>query len=340
MKKIIIFIIIGILLTSCSKAARLEKKLNELGYNEQEVSFITSLEQEKQEMFLNEYNDVYLVLSEINGFKEDNFFDYLKYRGVVSDEKLIELVNKNILNDDNADKLKQLYENEYYIAKNEQLYLQYLDKYETVRKTIEIVNTNRYKDYFTDIVLNDVSKDYLMLVNKYYTLPADYAPDDIINTPAEYGRGQMRLLTFNAFEQLHADALKMGYNIIVASGYRSYDYQVGLYNKYLQTDPQEIVDTYSARPGLSEHQTGLCLDVTIPGYTIEDFYKTDASKWLAENCHKYGFIIRFPKDKEDITGYQWEPWHIRYIGEKAATEVYQRGITFDEYYARFVEDYE
>ena len=80
--------------------------------------------------------------------------------------------------------------------------------------------------------------------------------------------------------------------------------------------------------------------MSIPGYSIDDFYLTDASVWLAQNCHKYGFIIRFPEDKVDITGYQWESWHIRYLGEEAATDVYQRGITFDEYYACFVEDHE
>ena len=113
--------------------------------------------------------------------------------------------------------------------------------------------------------------------------------------------------------------------------------QDDLYNGYLKKDPQEVVDTYSARPGHSEHQSGLCMDVSEPGYSLDNFYQTKASKWLAENCHKYGFIIRYPEDKTDITGYQGEPWQLRYVGKETAEDVYRRAITYDEYYACFVE---
>ena len=133
------------------------------------------------------------------------------------------------------------------------------------------------------------------------------------------------------------EAKKLGYDLTIVSSYRSYDYQYGLYSKYLQSDPQEVVDTYSARPGHSEHQSGLCMDVTIPGYSLDNFYKSDASKWLAENCYRFGFIIRYPEDKTDITGYQGEPWQLRYLGKAVAEDVYKCGITYDEYYACFVE---
>lgn len=340
MKRYILLLLTLMLLSSCGKEPTLAEKLTELGYSEDQIAFIETLSEERQTLFTEEYRDDYLKFMRLEGYKDENLDSYLKYQGMFSDDKVIKLVNDGIINDGNVNSLVELYGNEYYLEKNEQLYLTYLPKYESVRKTIEVVNTNRYKELFSDIITNDVSKNYLMLVNKYYQLPSDYEPDDLVDIPSEYGRGRARSATFEAFKQLHADALELGYNIIVASGYRSYDYQVGLYEKYLQSDPQEVVDTYCARPGLSEHQTGLCLDVSIPGYSIDDFYLTDASVWLADNCHKYGFIIRFPEDKVDITGYQWESWHIRYLGEEAATDVYQRGITFDEYYACFVEDHE
>ena len=337
MKKILVLLMI-ICLCACHKEPTMEEKLAEVGYSEQDIAFIMSLDQNKQEKFLEGLDERSLRFMKLEGCIDDNLDAYLKYDGQFDDDKVVELVNRGILNDGSLSSLKELYNSDYYLEKNEDLYLQYLDQYDSVRSMIEIVNTRRYKEMFSDIVLNDVSKNYLMLVNKYYSLPSDYEPDDLVDVPSEYGRGRVRQVPFEAFVKLHDDALEAGYDIRIVSAYRSYDYQQGLYEKYLQVDPQEVVDTYSARPGLSEHQTGLCMDVSLPGLSIDDFYLTDASVWLAENCHRYGFIIRFPRYKDNITGYQWESWHIRYLGVEAATDVYERGITFDEYYACFVED--
>ena len=137
-----------------------------------------------------------------------------------------------------------------------------------------------------------------------------------------------------AFMQM-SDAATLD-NIIIknASAFRSYDYQVNLYNKYVEKDGKKAADTYSARPGFSEHQTGLCTDIN---QIDSGFEQTDAFKWLEKNAHKYGFIIRFPKDKEDITGYQYESWHWRYVGKKAAKIIKDENITFEEYYAYYIE---
>ena len=253
---------------------------------------------------------------------------------------MMEMVNQGMLNEKTVSRLQELYQSEYYIPAKEELYLAYLDQYDSVREMMEIVNTGRYLPFFTDIKETDMSKGYLIQVNKYYTLAADYEPEDLVAVESEYGKGYLREVAYEAFKQLHDDAYELGYNIKVVSPYRSYDYQVAVYDKYLQKDPQEVVDSYSARPGLSEHQTGLVADVCIPGWYIDDFYMTDASVWLADNCHKYGFIIRFPENKEDITGYICEPWQIRYLGEEVASDIYRRGITFDEYYACFIENHE
>lgn len=157
--------------------------------------------------------------------------------------------------------------------------------------------------------------DGILVVNKSYSLPSDYAPG--LDPEAEA-----------AFNRMAADAANEGLNIWIASGYRSYEYQNKIYNNYSSMYGSETADTFSARPGHSEHQTGLAIDMN----SIDDsFADTPESEWVKENCYKYGFIIRYPKDKEDITGYKYEPWHVRYLGEDAAEKVYNSGLTLEEY---------
>ncbi len=133
--------------------------------------------------------------------------------------------------------------------------------------------------------------DGILIVNKTYPLPADYAPG--VDDEAQ-----------KAFDKMQADAADLGLNIYISSGFRSYDYQAGLYQRYVDRDGKAAADRYSARPGHSEHQTGLAFDLN----TITDEFKdTDEGKWVAANCYKYGFIIRYPADKEDVTGYMYEP---------------------------------
>lgn len=157
--------------------------------------------------------------------------------------------------------------------------------------------------------------DGILIANKSYSLPADYDP----------GASEEALAVF---DQMQADAAAEGLDIYISSGYRSYYDQERIYNSYVETDGQEAADTYSSRPGFSDHQTGLAFDLN----SIDDsFGLTAESDWVAVNAHKYGFIIRYPEGKEDITGYQYEPWHIRYIGVEKATEVYESGLCLEEF---------
>lgn len=157
--------------------------------------------------------------------------------------------------------------------------------------------------------------DGILIANKTYALPPDYAPG--VNSEAE-----------SAFYEMQADAYELGLTLYISSGYRSYDYQTGLYQRYVDRSGKVEADRYSARPGHSEHQTGLAFDLN----TISDEFKdTDEGKWVAENCHKYGFIVRYPEDKESVTGYMYEPWHIRYLGVDIATAVYESGLCLEEY---------
>lgn len=157
--------------------------------------------------------------------------------------------------------------------------------------------------------------DGILIANKTYALPPDYAPG--VNAEAE-----------DAFYKMQAEAHDLGLTLYISSGFRSYDYQAGLYQRYVDRSGKAEADRYSARPGHSEHQTGLAFDLN----TISDEFKdTDEGKWVAENCHKYGFIIRYPEDKESVTGYMYEPWHIRYLGVETATAVYESGLCLEEY---------
>lgn len=157
--------------------------------------------------------------------------------------------------------------------------------------------------------------DGILIVNKSYPLPKSYGSG--IDPDAQA-----------AFDAMAAAAKDDGISLWIASGYRSYDYQQGLYDKYVRINGQEKADTFSARPGHSEHQTGLAFDLNI----IDDsFAGTPEAEWIAAHCHEYGFIIRYPEGKQDITGYQYEPWHVRYLGKETAQKVYDSGLTLEEY---------
>ena len=171
---------------------------------------------------------------------------------------------------------------------------------------VKVKETNR--DGFTYI-------DGVLIVNKKYSLPKDYAPGLLPEVES-------------AYNNLAAAAKTVGYNIPLVSGFRSYQTQEIIYNNYISIYGKEATDTFSAQPGHSEHQSGLAMDV---GKIDDDYGNTPEGIWLASNAHKYGFIIRYQKGKEAITGYKYEPWHIRYLGVDLATKVYNSGLCLEEY---------
>lgn len=159
----------------------------------------------------------------------------------------------------------------------------------------------------------------ILIVNKTYGVPQNYNDG-----------GGLTTQTKNAFAEMKKAAAAEGIELRISSGYRSYSYQRDLYNGYLRRpgQSQAYVETYSARPGHSEHQTGLAIDVNNASMS---FLGTPEQKWLEAHCVEYGFIIRYPQGKEDITGYQYEPWHIRYLGKETARKVYESGLCLEEY---------
>lgn len=163
--------------------------------------------------------------------------------------------------------------------------------------------------------------DDILIVNKSFALPKSYAPGEIPEAK-------------HAIDQLVAEGNHNGLALVIRSAFRSYEAQTNLYNNYVARDGQKKADTYSAKPGHSEHQTGLAFDLgNISGDNdfLESFEDTAEGKWIKTHAHEYGFIIRYPKDKSHITGYQYEPWHLRYVGKETARKIYDSGLTLEEY---------
>lgn len=177
------------------------------------------------------------------------------------------------------------------------------------------------------------------VVNKEFSLSEDYAPDDLVTvevpTVLENPEvNQLRKVAADALKEMFEEAKYEDVYLHARSGYRSYQTQVQLYQRYVEKNGEKAANRYSAKAGQSEHQTGLVMDVTSESANFQlltNFGELKEGKWLKEYAHEYGFIIRYPEGKEDITGYIYEPWHIRYLGVNLATDVYESGLTYEEY---------
>ena len=229
----------------------------------------------------------------------------------------------------------------YYKSKNKKRYIQYEQKNKNLKSEDIIIQVNigLDKPYYTNVKENKKLNDQLILVNKYMSLPKDYIPNNLEIINEKYSLKNMKLVNYAkiAFEQMAEDASKEKLKLIAMSTYRSYDYQENLYTKYLNQDGKELADTYSARPGHSEHQTGLAVDIYNQEVNYTNFENTKEFEWLKENSYKYGFILRYPKNKSKITGYIYEPWHYRYVGIDTATKIYNEQITYEEYYMKYLD---
>ena len=203
-----------------------------------------------------------------------------------------------------------------------------------------VKKTTRQKK--SPLIKVDTKEDSVtVLVNRQYRMSADYIPADLVvpnvrfSFYGTYEKSYVRQVTADALEKLFAAAERDDVILKAVSGYRSYARQKEIYDRNVRSRGKSATDLVSAKPGSSEHQTGLTLDVSSEsvGCALEEsFGDTSDGKWLAKNCHKYGFIIRYPKDKTKITGYSYEPWHIRYVGRKLATYLYKKNMTLEEYY--------
>lgn len=231
----------------------------------------------------------------------------------------------------------------YYDKTKEKRYINYQKKNKnlSIEDIVMNVNIGLDKPYYTNTKPAKNLNTNLILVNKYHYLTKNYVPNNLVPINPDYARSGMSLVkeAKEAFEKLSQDAKQDNMMIFAISSYRSYDYQLNLYNTYVAADGKKAADTYSARAGFSEHQTGLVVDVYdgITPYT--SFEETKEFKWMQENAYKYGFILRYPKDKVKITGYQYESWHYRYVGKKIAKIIKEANLSLEEYYVKEVENH-
>lgn len=200
------------------------------------------------------------------------------------------------------------------------------------------VNLNLDKEFYTDVKESkDLNKSYI-LVNKYNYLKEHYIPDNLalLDNCSLNNKYLVKEAKEN-FELMCQDLKKENLHLRVISSYRGYNYQKTLYDNYVLKDGKEKADTYSARPGFSEHQTGLVIDVDNGKNDFNNFEDTKEFEWMINNSYKYGFILRYPYGKENITGYSYESWHYRYVGKEVSEYIFHNDLTLDEYYARFID---
>jgi len=208
----------------------------------------------------------------------------------------------------------------------------------SIQEVVFRVNLGTDYPFYDNITTIENPYESLVLVNKYFKLPADFNQYNLVNMNRAYtvNDGKQYLLAGVAYEkyvQMSDAAKKDGLSMRVISAYRTEDYQRNLYNNKVRTIGKVNADNYSARPGHSEHQTGLAVDISSTRGTFE---YTAEFKWLQKHAHEYGYILRYPRGKEWITGYSYEPWHYRYVGTDAAKIIYEEGITYEEYYAKYI----
>ncbi|MBQ9182063.1 MAG: M15 family metallopeptidase [Bacilli bacterium] len=185
-----------------------------------------------------------------------------------------------------------------------------------------------------NIISNPNSLD--VLVNKFNKLNSEYIPSDLILMPLKNSNKDkyLRKEAADNFIKLSNDASLLNYKIIIASAYRSYEYQTNLYDDYKEKYDFKYTSSCCAQAGFSEHQTGLAIDVMGSNNDYHKFDESQEFNWMINNCYKYGFILRYPKGKEKITGFKYEPWHYRYVGVKLAIFLHQKNITLEEYHKK------
>lgn len=247
----------------------------------------------------------------------------------------------NLLNEKKNTTLLNLLQEKYYLKKNLERYLDYYNKNTNLSTTeiVSLVNVNRDRDYYENMEETDTSKGFGFLVNKYHTLNESYEVSELTTISKTYSYGDNQKLNkeaYEAFKNLADAAKEEGHTILIVSSYRSHQRQDEVWKDYKASFGIKKADKYAARAGSSEHETGIAIDVADYNDKNDKFGETESYKWMLENSYKYGYILRYPENKENITGYAYEAWHYRYLGVDLATKVYNEGITFDEYYEYYL----
>lgn len=285
----------------------------------------------------------------VEEFKYKETYEYKIMEIGYSKEETTKLIEKlpnekldQILNEKYNESYYQIVNQKYYKEKYFDKYVEYKEYHEkaSYEDVIAIVNVHANAGWYNETFKTNINDNYLMLVNKFNYLDSDYERIDLQNVSLQYSYSGNKVasIVIENFENMRNDVEKeLGVRLMINSSYRSYKSQEEIYNEYKKVS-LKYADSYAARPGFSEHQTGLAIDITsLEHKTAKEFKESDEYAWLKENCYKYGFVLRYPENKEHITGYNTESWHFRYVGNDAAKIIHDENITFDEYYAFYIE---
>lgn len=334
-------------------------EIEKLGYSREASKNILFRAKKKYILAIGE-NKLLNVAFESDSYDEDNLDSYSKIE-YQEQENIIRnintLIKKGYSNNDisvilahgsdsdvlefsKRDKVKYL--EEFYSISYAKL--KYYDRYveysretgEDEETTVLFVNLGMDKEAYTDAtIVSEFSTS--MLVNKYHKLSEDFEPENLVEFDSQYRNDDVQMgsiVAVDAFKRMYLAAANEGLGLVINSSYRSYQDQEELCDTYRLLYGDNYVNKYVALPGYSEHQTGLAFDIGSTSSNI--FANSKEYPWMLENAHKYGFILRFSKSGEEITGFRNEPWHYRYVGEKIATYIYEHGITFEEYFAEYL----
>lgn len=267
------------------------------------------------------------------GYSKEEAQTFLK---ILDDEKI-----KFLLENKYNETYYPIITEKYYLNKNFSKYVEYKEYHEdtSYKDVIAIVNVNANLGWYNASFESNANDNYLILVNKFYHLNDTYKRDDLKRISLEYSydnnsAAEIVIDNFNIMRKAILEELNI--HLMINSSYRSYKDQEDTYNEYKKISLR-YADTYASRPGYSEHQTGLSIDLSsLENKSIKAFTESQEYQWLIDNSYKYGFILRYPKDKEYITGYDTERCHFRYVGKDVAKIIHDEDITFDEYYAYYI----
>ena len=293
---------------------------------------------------------IILAKKGINAYKEYQYHKTTEYKLISvgytkKDIKVLDkyLSNKELLKLTKSKKdttLLNLMNSKFYLHKNLNEYREFYDlnSNKTVDEIVQTVNVHRNHEFYDSTKPTDMDQGYGIIVNKYYYLDGEYEPDDLVTISTKYSWGSLgsqkiREEAYDAYIKMH-DAANNEANIylMVNSSYRNYKDQQRVYNNYKTNHGEAYADNIAARPGYSEHQTGLALDIfSIASPSQATFKDSESYQWLLNNSYKYGFILRYPDGKENITGYKFESWHYRYVGKEHAAIIMENGLCLEEY---------